>query len=173
MTTVKIKAEDVKKLRDTTGAGFMDCKDALTKSGGDVNKAMALLKEKGLKIAEKKAGRTANKGMIGSYVHHDSRIGVLVEVNCETDFVARTEDFQKLVKDVALQIASASPKYLKREDAPKDASPEEIQQLCLMEQVFVKDPSLTIKDYLTGVIGKIGENIVIKRFTRYQLGDGE
>ncbi len=168
-----IKAEDVKKLRDATGAGFMDCKDALTKSGGDVNKAMAILKEKGLKVAAKKASRAANKGIICSYVHHDSRIGVLVEVNCETDFVARTEDFQKFTKDLALQIASVSPKYLKREDAPKDLSEEEVKQACLLEQPFVKDPSMTIKDYLTNVIAKIGENIVVRRFTRYQLGDAE
>jgi len=168
-----IKAEDVKKLRDTTGAGFMDCKDALTKSGGDVNKAMSILKEKGLKVAAKKAGRAANKGMICSYVHHDSRIGVLVEVNCETDFVARTEDFQKFAKDLALQIASVSPKYLKKEDAPKDLSAEDIKQLCLFEQSFVKDPSMTIKDYLTNIIAKIGENIVVKRFMRYQLGEVE
>lgn len=168
-----IKAEDVKKLRDTTGAGFMDCKDALTKSGGDVNKAMAVLREKGLKVAAKKASRAANKGLIYSYIHHDSRIGVLVEVNCETDFVARTEDFQKFTKDLALQIASNSPAYLKKEDAPKDLSEEEIKQACLLEQPFVKDPSMTIKDYLTNVIAKIGENIVVKRFTRYQLGDAE
>lgn len=168
-----IKAQDVKKLRDTTGAGFMDCKDALTKSGGDVNKATALLKEKGLKIAAKKAGRTANKGIICSYIHHDSRIGVLVEVNCETDFVARTDDFQKFTKDLALQIASNSPAYLKKEDAPKDLSEEELKQTCLFEQPFVKDPSMTIKDYLTNVIAKIGENIVVRRFTRYQLGDAE
>ena len=111
--------------------------------------------------------------MICSYVHHDSRIGVLVEVNCETDFVARTEDFQKFTKDLALQIASVSPKYLKREDAPKDLSEEEVKQACLLEQTFVKDPSMTIKDYLTNVIAKIGENIVVRRFTRYQLGDAE
>ncbi len=168
-----IKAEDVKKLRDTTGAGFMDCKDALTKSGGDVNKATALLKEKGLKIAAKKASRTANKGIICSYIHHDSRIGVLVEVNCETDFVARTDDFQKFTKDLALQIASTSPAYLKKEDASKDLSEEELKQACLFEQPFVKDPSVTIKDYLTNVIAKIGENIVVRRFTRYQLGEAE
>lgn len=168
-----IKAQDVKKLRDTTGAGFMDCKDALTKSGGDANKAMVILKEKGLKVVAKKANRAANKGVICSYIHHDSRIGVLVEVNCETDFVARTEDFQKFAKDLALQIASVSPKYLKRENAPKELSEEEVKQLCLFEQSFVKDPSMTIKDYLTNVIAKIGENIVIKRWTRYQLGEAE
>lgn len=166
-----IKAEDVKKLRDTTGAGFMDCKDALLKSDGDVNKAMSFLKEKGLKIAAKKSSRAANKGMICSYIHHDSRIGVLVEVNCETDFVARTEDFQKFIKDVSLQVASASPKYLKKEDAPKDLNEEEVKQFCLLEQAFVKDPSMTIKDYLTNVIAKIGENIVVRRFVRYQLGE--
>lgn len=166
-----IKADDVKKLRDTTGAGYMDCKDALSKAEGDFKKAISVLKEKGLSVAARKAGRTANKGVICSYVHHDSRIGVLVEVNCETDFVARTEDFQRFSKDIALQVASAMPEYLKREDAPKDLIEAEIKQTCLLEQPFVKDASLTVKDYLTSVIAKIGENIVIKRFTRYQLGE--
>lgn len=166
-----VKAEDVKRLRDITGAGFMDCKEALLKSDGDFNKAVQILKEKGLKIALKKATRTAKEGRVASYVHHDGRIGVLVEVNCETDFVARTDDFQKFIKDLTLQIASTNPKYLKREDAPSNLSEEEIKQLCLLEQPFIKEPSTTVKDYLTEVIAKIGENIVVKRFTRYQLGD--
>lgn len=166
-----IKADDVKKLRDTTGAGYMDCKEALSKAEGDFKKAISVLKEKGLSVAARKAGRTANKGVICSYVHHDSRIGVLVEVNCETDFVARTEDFQRFSKDIALQVASAMPEYLKREAAPKDLTEAEIKQVCLLEQPFVKDASLTVKDYLTSIIAKIGENIVIKRFTRYQLGE--
>ncbi len=169
--TAKIKTEDVKKLRETTGAGVMDCKEALAKSSGDFNKAMAILKEKGLKIAEKKAARTAKAGLISSYVHHDSRIGVLVEVNCETDFVARTDDFQKLCRDLALQVASASPKYLKREDAPKDLPEDEIKYHCLFEQAFIKDPALTIKDIVTQVIAKTGENIIVRRFVRYQLGE--
>lgn len=171
MMTTTVKTEDVKKLRESTGAGVMDCKEALSKSGGDVNKAMAILKEKGLKTAEKKSGRVAKAGAVHSYIHHDSRIGVLVEVNCETDFVARTDDFQKLVRDLALQVASANPKYLKKEDAPKDLSDEEIKQLCLFEQAFIKDPALSIKDYVTGVIAKTGENIVVRRFIRYQLGE--
>jgi elongation factor Ts len=169
--TAKIKTEDVKKLRETTGAGVMDCKEALAKSGGDFSKAMAVLKEKGLKIAEKKAARTAKAGLVSSYVHHDARIGVLVEVNCETDFVARTDDFQKLCRDLSLQVASASPKYLKKEDAPKDLSEEEIKQTCLFEQAFIKDPALTIKDYVTQIIAKTGENIIVRRFVRYQLGE--
>lgn len=166
-----VKADDVKKLRDITGAGFMDCKEALLKSGGDFNKAIQILKEKGLKIAQKKSTRTAKEGRIASYIHHDGRIGVLVEVNCETDFVARTDDFQKFIKDLTLQIASTNPKFLKREDAPPDLSEEEIKQLCLLDQPFIKEPTTTVKDYLTQVIAKIGENIVIRRFTRYQLGD--
>jgi elongation factor Ts len=171
MMATTVKAEEVKKLRESTGAGIMDCKEALTKSGGDAKKAIAILKEKGIKTAELKSLRKAKAGTIHSYIHHDSRVGVLVEVNCETDFVARTEDFQKLVKDLALQVASASPKYLKREDAPKDLSDEEVKQLCLFEQAFIKDPSLTIKDYVTQIIAKTGENIVVKRFIRFQLGE--
>ncbi len=166
-----IKAEDVMKLRESTGAGVMACKEALTKSGGDTKKAIEILKEKGLKTAELKSLRKAKAGAVHSYIHHDSRIGVLVEVNCETDFVARTEDFQKLVKDLALQVASASPKYLKKEDAPKDLPEEEVKQLCLFEQPFVKDPSLSMKDYVTQVIAKTGENIIVKRFIRFQLGE--
>ena len=169
--TTTIKAEDVMKLRESTGAGVMACKDALTKSGGDTKKAIALLKEKGLKTAELKSLRKAKAGTIHSYIHHDSRIGVLVEVNCETDFVARTDDFQKLVKDLALQVASTSPKYMKKEDAPKDLSDEEIKQACLFEQPFVKHPSLLMKDYITQVIAKTGENVVVKRFVRFQLGE--
>lgn len=166
-----VKAEDVKKLRQITGAGYMDCKGALLKSSGDFNKAVEILKEKGLKIAQLKSNRTAKEGKIASYVHHDGKVGVLVEVNCETDFVARCDDFQKFVKDLTLQITSTNPKFLKREDAPGGLSEEEIKQFCLLEQPFIKDPSTTVKDYLTQVIAKIGENIVIKRFTRYQLGD--
>ena len=169
--TAKIKTEDVKKLRETTGAGVMDCKEALAKSGGDFNKAMAILKEKGLRIAEKKSARVAKAGLISSYVHHDSRIGVLVELNCETDFVARTDDFKKLSRDLTLQVASANPKYLKKEDAPKDLTEEEIKHLCLFEQAFIKDPALTIKDYVTQVIAKTGENIIVRRFARFQLGE--
>lgn len=166
-----VKADDVKKLRQMTGAGFMDCKEALLKSNGDFNKAVEILKERGLKIAQKKSTRTAREGRVASYIHHDGRVGVLVEVNCETDFVARCEDFQKFVKDLTLQIASTNPKFLKREDAPSDLSEEEIKQFCLLEQPFVKDPLIKVKDYLTSIIAKVGENIVIKRFTRYQLGD--
>lgn len=166
-----VKADDVKKLRQMTGAGFMDCKEALLKSNGDFNKAVQILKERGLKIAQNKSTRTAREGKVASYIHHDGRIGVLVEVNCETDFVARCEDFQKFVKDLTLQVASTNPKFIKREDTPSDLSEEEIKQVCLLEQPFVKDPSIKVKDYLTSIIAKIGENIVIKRFTRYQLGD--
>lgn len=173
MHKTTIKADEVKKLRDMTGAGFMDCKEALLKTSGDFDKAVEILKEKGLRIAQKKASRAAKEGRIASYVHHDGKIGVLVEVNCETDFVARTDDFQRFVKDLTLQIASTNPKFLKREDANSGLSEEEIKQICLLEQPFVKDPSVTIKDYLTQVIAKIGENIMIKRWTRYQVGDGE
>ncbi len=166
-----VKADDVKRLRDITGAGFMDCKEALLKSGGDFNKAVEILKEKGLRIAQVKSTRTAKEGKVASYVHHDGRIGVLVEVNCETDFVARCDDFQKFIKDLTLQIASTNPKFLKREDAPPDLGEEEIKQFCLLEQPFIKEPATTVKDCLTQIIAKVGENIVIRRFARYQLGD--
>lgn len=164
-------------LRHKTGAGIMACKDALTKSGGDIEKAIQVLRKKGLAIAAKKSGRAAKDGCVASYVHHGSKIGVLVEVNCETDFVAKTEDFKGLVKDIAMQIAATNPSYVKKEDVPKEALEKEdeeadifYKQQCLLEQPFIKDEGISIRDYLTQVIAKVGENIVIRRFVRYQLG---
>jgi elongation factor Ts len=189
----------VKELREKTGAGILDCQKALVESGNDVEKAIEHLRQKGLAAAQKKAGRETNEGIISAYIHPGNRIGVLVEVNCETDFVARNEEFQAFVKDLALQVAASSPSFVKREDIPPTLVEKErqiylaqakemgkpepawpkivegklekfYQESCLLEQVFIKDPTVTIKDLLAQKIAKIGENISIRRFTRYQLG---
>jgi len=189
----------VKELREKTGAGILDCQKALVESGNDIEKAIEHFRQKGLAAAQKKAGRETNEGLIAAYVHPGNRIGVLVEVNCETDFVARNEEFQSFIKDIALQVAASSPSFVKREDIPArllekeqsiyQAQAKEMgkpaaawpkiiegklekfyQESCLLEQVFIKDPTVTIKDLLAQKIAKIGENITIRRFTRYQLG---
>ncbi len=189
----------VKELREKTGAGILDCQKALVESGNDIERAIEHLRQKGLAAAQKKAGRETNEGLIAAYVHPGNRIGVLVEVNCETDFVARNEEFQSFIKDIALQVAASSPSFVKREDVPArllekeqsiyQAQAKEMgkpaaawpriiegklekfyQESCLLEQVFIKDPTVTIKDLLAQKIAKIGENITIRRFTRYQLG---
>ncbi len=189
----------VKELRGKTGAGILDCQNALKETDSDIEKAIDLLRQRGLAAAQKKAGRETKEGVVSSYIHAGSKIGVLVEVNCETDFVARNDEFQELVKDVALQIAAASPAYVKRDQV----SPEQVerekaiylaqakelgkpaaaiekivrgklekfyQEQCLIEQSFIKDPNVTITEILTQKIAKLGENISIARFTRYQLG---
>lgn len=195
-----ITAEMVKELRERTGAGLMDCKRALSESGGDIEKAIDTLRQKGLATASKKSGRTASDGLIGSYIHLD-KLGVMVEINCETDFVARTDDFKGLVKDVAMHIAAANPTYVSRENVPQDVierekeiyraqvankPPQVVEKIlegkldkffgdtCLLEQVFIKDPDqkLKIKDLVTEKIAKLGENIVVRRFARFQLGEG-
>lgn len=197
----QITAGLVKELRERTGAGMMDCKKALTETDGDIDKAIDFLREKGLAAAAKKAGRVAAEGLVYSYIHGGGRIGVLVEVNCETDFVAKTEQFQTLVKDIAMHIAAANPSYLTREEVPKteldhekevlseqarnEGKPEKIiekmvsgriekyyKEVCLLDQAFVKDPDKTISQLVTESIAKIGENISVRRFTRYQLGEG-
>ena len=189
----------VKELRGKTGAGILDCQHALKETDSDIEKAIDLLRQKGLAAAQKKAGRETKEGVISSYIHAGSKIGVLVEINCETDFVARNEEFQSLVKDVALQIAAANPIYIQRENvsaeiiereksvylgqAKEMGKPEAAwdkivqgklekfyQEQCLIEQSFIKDPNSTIKQILTEKIAKLGENISIARFTRYQLG---
>lgn len=196
-----ITADQVKELREKTGAGMMDCKKALTETNGDLEKAITYLREKGLAAASKKSGRVAAEGVVGSYIHMGGKIGVLVEINCETDFVAQNSDFQTFVKDIAMHIAAANPSYLVKEEVPADVieneksilmhqamnegKPENIAQkmvegritkmykdICLMEQPFVKNPDMTISDYLKDRISTIGENIVIRRFTRYQMGEG-
>ena len=189
----------VKELRGKTGAGILDCQNALKETDSDIEKAIDLLRQRGLAAAQKKAGRETKEGVVSSYIHAGSKIGVLVEVNCETDFVARNEEFQELVKDVALQIAAANPSYVKREQVPPEqierekaiylAQAKELgkpaaaidkivqgklekfyQEHCLLEQSFIKDPNVTITEILTQKIAKLGENIAIARFTRYQLG---
>ncbi len=189
----------VKELRAKTGSGILDCQNALKETSLDIEKAVDLLRQKGLAAAQKKAGRETKEGLISSYIHAGSKIGVLVEINCETDFVARNEEFQGLIKEVALQIAATNPTYIQRKDVPADiierekavylgqakemgkpeAAWEKIVQgkmekfyevNCLLEQSFIKDPNITIKEILTDKISKLGENISIARFTRYQLG---
>lgn len=189
----------VKELRDKTGAGILDCQKALRESGDDVAKAIDYLRQKGLAAAEKKAGRETNQGVIGAYIHSGNKIGVLIEVNCETDFVAKNDEFQALVKDLSLQVAASNPTYVKREDVPGDVIEKEraiyeaqakemgkpqaawpkivdgklekfFQESCLLEQAYIRDPNVSIKDVLAQKIAKIGENITVRRFTRYQLG---
>lgn len=196
-----ITASLVKELREKTGVGMMDCKRALVETDGDLEKAVDYLREKGLSKAAKKADRVTAEGLVASYIHGNGRIGVLVEVNCETDFVARSEDFQQLVKDIAMQIAATNPRYLMREDVPQEAidherevlrqqalnegKPEAIvdkmtegrlekfyRENVLLEQEFVKDTDKSVQQMITEMIAKIGENISVRRFTRYQLGEG-
>lgn len=175
---VKISAKDIQKLREKTSAGVMDCKLALEEAGGDFTQAMQVLRKRGVALAAKKSSRAAKEGRIESYVHLHNKIGVLLEINCESDFVSRCDEFKKFAKDLAMQIAALNPRYLKKEDLPKDVVKQEKEHLedfykanCLLEQVFIKDEDKLIKDYLTEVIAKIGENIVIRRFTRFQLGE--
>jgi elongation factor Ts len=197
----QISAEQVKRLRDLSGAGMMDCKKALQDAGGDIDKAFELLREKNLASASKRAGRSANQGRIDSYIHFNNTVGVLIEVNCESDFVANTPDFQQLVKDVALHIASpAAPRWLAREDVPGDVVDSErhifeiqakelgkpdnvipnivegklrafFEDNVLLDQKFVKDDAKTIQQLLDEVSGKVGEKVAVRRFVRYKLGE--
>ena len=198
MATTAITATDVKKLRDATGAGMMECKAALTEANGDLEAATTLLRKRGLASATKKAGRTTNEGLIGHYIHMGGKIGVLVEVNCESDFVARTDKFQELTREIAMHIAAANPTYVRREDVPADvvAREKEIykeqvkdkpaqvidkivdgklnsyyQQFCLLEPASVRDPNVTIQQLIQDAIRILGENITITRFTRLKVGE--
>lgn len=164
-----ISATDVKELRERTGAGMLECKQALESANGDLDKAMAALKEKGHALAEKRAGRETFEGIIGSYMHHNHRVGTLVEVNCESDFVARTDDFKHLVAAVALQVAGTNPKYLSKADMP-EGSEEDPEVVCLLEQSYLKDESKTMAEMVKETIAKTGENIRIRRFARLELG---
>lgn len=197
---MEISAVMIKELRQRTGAGVMACKEALEANDGDIEKAIKYLREKGIALAAKKAGRSTNDGIISSYIHAGNRIGVLLEVNCETDFVARTDEFQQLVQDIAMQIAAKRPLYVKREDVPEDeiekeksvlraqalneGKPERVidkivegrlekffSNVCLMEQEFIKDSEKTVGDLINEKIATIGENIVVRRFVRYELGE--
>lgn len=196
-----ITAEMVKELRERTGAGMMDCKKALTECGGNMDKSVDLLREKGLAAAAKKASRIAAEGVVEAYIHGGGRIGVLVEINCETDFVAKTEEFRQFTKDVAMHIAAANPQYLNKEEVPAEVVEHEreilrnqalnegkpanivdkmvvgrvekyYKEVCLLEQAFIKNPDISIGQLVTEKISKIGENISIRRFARFQLGEG-
>lgn len=196
-----ITAEEVKQLRERTGGGMMDCKHALQDADGDIEKAAELLRERGLAAAGKRAGKVAAEGAVGSYIHMGGKIGVLVEVNCETDFVANTDKFKEFVKDIAMHIAASSPLYIEPEEVPESAvekekeilrnqalnegKPEKIvdkmvegrikkyyNEVCLMDQPFVKDPDKTVREVVKELIFSVGENVNIRRFTRYQRGEG-
>jgi len=197
---VGISAQQVKELREKTGVGMMECKKALQEAGGDVDRAVKLLRERGMAQATKRAGRATREGMVHAYIHPGSRIGVLVEVNCETDFVARTDEFKELVKDIAMQVAASGPLYVQREEVPEEVieaerdiyrsqaaqsgKPEKVierivegklddffSKVCLLEQTFIKDQKMTISDLLKERIAQTGENLSIRRFTLYRLGE--
>ncbi|AIQ24691.1 translation elongation factor Ts [Paenibacillus sp. VTT E-133280] len=196
-----VDAKAVKELRERTGAGMLDCKKALEEANNDITKAAELLREKGLSAAANKAGRIATEGVVESYIHAGGRIGVLVEINCETDFVGKTDSFKDFARDIAMQIAAANPRYVRREEVPQEdvekekeilkaqalneGKPEKIiekmvegrigkyyEEYCLLEQTFVKDPDKTISQLLNEKISTIGENISIRRFARFELGEG-
>ncbi len=167
----------IKELRNKTCASFSECKKALEDAAGDIKKAQELLRKRGLEIAAKKQDRHAKDGRIEAYVHHGSKIGVLLEVDCETDFVARNSDFTQFTKDLAMQIAACSPAYVTKEEVPADIIDQEkdkeqyFKVNCLMQQAFIKDPSITIGDYLGSIVAKVGENVVVRRFIRYKIGE--
>jgi elongation factor Ts len=173
-----ISVDTIKELRNMTCASVAHCKKALEEAGGDINKAAGILRKRGLQIAAEKQSRVTKEGRIEAYVHLGNKIGVLLEVGCESDFVAKNSEFCQFTKDLAMQIAACNPKYVKREDVPQDIVDNEgdkkeefFKASCLLEQPFVKDPGITIKDYLGSIIGKIGENIVIRKFIRYKVGE--
>ena len=175
-----ISASQVKDLREKTGAGIMDCKRALEDAGGDINQAITILKQQGLAKAEKKSGRAATDGLVEPYIHAGGRIGSLVEVNCETDFVGRTSEFRTLAHDIAMQVAASNPRYVSEDQIPEGAwedlikeygdKAKAIQAVCLLDQVFIKDGRRTIRDLVNDNIAKVGENIVVRRFARFELG---
>ena len=200
-SSTQIPAELVKKLRDITGAGMMECKGALAEAGGDIEKARDLLRTRGQAQAAKKSGRSTSQGQIGSYIHMGGRIGVLVELNCETDFVARTDDFQTLLKELSLQVAAANPSYVRREDVPADVLEREkaiyraqmadsgkpanvidkiiegklgafYEQVCLVDQVSIRDTKVKVGQMIQAAIAKMGENISVARFVRFEVGKG-
>jgi elongation factor Ts len=195
-----IPAALVKQLRERTGAGFMECKKALTEANGNLEEAETVLRKRGIAVAQKKAGREANEGLVGTYIHTGGKLGVLVEVNCESDFVARTDDFQQLVHDIAMHIAAADPRFIRKEDvseediarekdiqrgrALQEGKPEKVvdkivegrmgkfyEEICLYEQPFVKDNSVTVKELITNLIAKLGENVVVSRMARFKVGE--
>ncbi len=199
-TAMGVPASLVKELREKTGAGIVDCKEALEECGGNISEAIVYLRKKGLADLKKRAGRVTSEGVIGSYIHNNNKIGVLVEVNCETDFVARTQEFKDLVKDLAMHVAAAHPRYLTAEDIPEEDAAREkeilraqalstgkpaavvdqmvqgrfkkfIEENCLLEQAFVKDQHITVRQRVEEAIARLGENITVRRFVRFQLGE--
>ncbi|WP_423224009.1 translation elongation factor Ts [Candidatus Amarolinea aalborgensis] len=197
---MSISADMIKKLRDLTGAGVLDCRKALDTAQGDMDKAVEILREKGLAAAAKKASREASNGIIGSYVHMGAKMAAMIEVNCETDFVARTDQFQALARDLAMQVVAARPLYVRREDVPADVVAQErekylgqlddankpqnvveriiegklakfYEETCLLEQPFIKDDGVTVRNLLTDMVARLGENIVVRRFARFELGN--
>jgi elongation factor Ts len=199
-TTVNISATQVRELRDKTGAPMMDCKNALVEAKGDLEQAIVLLRKRGMAVAAKKAARTTSEGSVASYIHAGGKIGVLVEVNCESDFVARTEDFKELVHDIAMHIAASDPKFVRKEDVTPEAYEKEkdiyraqaaatgkpanvvekivegkmgkfYEEVCLYEQPFIKDQTITVSQLIASKIGKLGENIAVRRFARFKVGD--
>ncbi|MBI2222880.1 MAG: translation elongation factor Ts [Acidobacteria bacterium] len=200
MAATAITADLVRQLRERTGAGMMDCKAALAETGGDMEKAVDVLRKRGLAQAAKKSGRSTNEGIVHAYIHQGGKVGVLVEVNCESDFVARTPDFQTLVKELGLQIAAASPLFVGRDDVPAETLEREkaiyreqmaasgkpanvidkivegklnsyYEQVCLLDQPSIRDPKLKVADMIKAVIGKLGENIAVARFARFKVGE--
>jgi elongation factor Ts len=171
--TMGYSAADIKSLREETGCGVIDCKKALEESQGNRDKAKELLRKRGLEMALKKSDREAKEGRVESYIHNGNKIGVVVEVNCETDFVARSEDFIRFSKDLAMHIAAMSPRYVKAEEVPADvlAKEPDTKQYCLLQQAYVKDASKSIQDYLNELVAKVGENIRVSRFVRFKVGE--
>lgn len=199
-STVNISAAQVKELREKTGAPMMDCKQALTEAAGDMEKAVVVLRKKGVSVAAKKAARATSEGSVANYIHAGGKIGVLVEVNCESDFVARTDDFKELIHDIAMHIAASDPKYIRREDVTPEAYEREkdiyrsqaiasgkpaniadkmvegkmakfYEEVCLLDQPFIKDQTISISQLIASKIGKLGENIAVRRFARFKVGD--
>lgn len=197
---MSISASTVKELRDKTGAGIMACKSALSETGGDIEKAVDILRKKGLSVAAKKTGRETREGIVGSYIHVGGKVGVLVEVNCESDFVARTDQFKGLVKDIAMQVAAADPRFIHREEVTENVlerereiykqqaltsgKPEKVvekivegkmekfySEACLLEQAFIKDPKTTVQDLMAAKVAELGENIRVSRFARFKVGE--
>ena len=195
-----ISAQQVKELREKTGAGMMDCKKALVEAGGDMEKAVRVLREKGMAAAAKKATRTVREGLVGRYIHAGGKLGVLVEVNCETDFVARTSEFQQLVRDIAMHIAASNPLHVRSADMPEEEIAEESEiyrsqaqqegkpdhiadkivegrlkkyysEVCLYDQAFVRDPDMTVEELVKSMVAKLGENILVRRFARFKIGE--
>ena len=171
-----VSVDAIKELRSITFASIAECKKALHETSGDVEKAVKLLRKRGLEIAASKQDRVAKEGRVESYVHHGNKIGVLLEIDCESDFVAKNSDFAQFARDVTMHITACAPLYVRREDVPAEVIDQEknkedfYKSHCLLEQPFVKDPSITIKDYLGSIVTKVGENVIVRRFTRYQIG---